>query len=364
MKIDAPDDDRLVARLLREIDRTTENPSSSGGHPDEEILALFALGELRGSERADLIRHLADCAACRQVASAVVSWPAISESRDKPRSARSLWKNKPRLAWVGLASAALVLIAVGMLIRFKESGRGGVTEGAVYAQAAGLLQRGQFDRVRAVVAEAAQRGIESDRLRLVDSQALRRIPATLALAYAGRLTDFGFELGGVVARGPAPDRSASQTEQALNVLVQSQSDDETIALNRGHAFLTLHRPREALTEFHTVAERSPNSTLASLGEGLAFFAIGDYPAAEKAFRTCLQLDSNQPAARINLAMALAEEGKIADALATWEEILAQPNALTDADRRAIQSEVEELRRAMERPSSPGSRQSGKKGQGE
>ena len=46
---DVTEPDRLAARVLREIDRAAEaEPPSSDRHPDEETLALFALGDLRG----------------------------------------------------------------------------------------------------------------------------------------------------------------------------------------------------------------------------------------------------------------------------------------------------------------------------
>jgi len=56
---DAPDHDRLVGRLMSAVDGAADGtPLSDDRHPDEETIALFALGELRGSERDDLVRHL------------------------------------------------------------------------------------------------------------------------------------------------------------------------------------------------------------------------------------------------------------------------------------------------------------------
>jgi tetratricopeptide (TPR) repeat protein len=174
---------------------------------------------------------------------------------------------------------------------------------------------------------------------------VRRIPALLALASAGRLTDFGFEIGGATARGASQGQSSRLAEQALKVLSRSDSNDDAVALNRGHAFLSLQQPREGLAEFQRVIDRSPNSPLAWLGQGLARYALNEYPAAEEAFRACLRLDPDLSAARINLAMTLAEEGKIDEALSSWEDILAHPNTLTAQDRQAIENEVAELRQA-------------------
>ena len=345
----ARDQDRLLSRLLREVDRADETEASATDrHPDEETLALFALGELRGPERDELVRHLVECALCRQVAGDVMSWSGIAEAAPRETlTPKRRWGLKRPATWVGLAAAASLLVAFSTLIRLeRRSTPGAATEAEAYTQANDLLKRGQFDEARTVVVEAARRGMESDRLRTIEAQALRRMPGMLALAYAGRLTDFDYEIGGVTARSATGGFGPGQAEAALNVLNQSHSADEAAALNRGHALLSLQRPREALADFRRVAERDPKSALARLGEGLACFALADYPAAEAAFRACLALDSNQSAARVNLAMTLAEEGKIDEALAAWEDVLARREGLSDEDRRAIQREIEELRAAQ------------------
>ena len=112
-------------------------------------------------------------------------------------------------------------------------------------------------------------------------------------------------------------------------------------LNRGHALLSLGQYREAQTEFEAIAARHPREPLAPLGAGLARFALADYPAAETAFRTCPQLDPDNAAARINLAMSLEEQEKFDEALATWEQLLSR--SLPDSDRQAILRQVEDLR---------------------
>ncbi len=350
--VSAPDP--LVTRLLREIDRAAEAETPpSDRHPDEETLALFALGELRGPPRDELVRHLSSCAVCRQTAGAIMSLPGMAEAAPSGRTRPGLaWASRKSMGWVGLAAAASLLVAL-TLVRLEMRGRSGAaTEAEAYAQAADLLGRGQFDEARAVVAESTRRGLDSDRLRSVEAQALRRMPGTVALAYAGRLTDFGFEIGGATARSAAPGPAASRAEEALKVLAPIGSDHETVRLNRGHAFLSLQRPREALAEFQRVARLYPGSALARLGEGLASYALADYPAAEEAFRSSLRLDPVHTAVRINLAMTLAEEGKVDEALAAWSEIMARPEGLTDADRRAIEHEIRDLREARAAVPSP------------
>jgi tetratricopeptide (TPR) repeat protein len=209
------------------------------------------------------------------------------------------------------------------------------------------LRSGDFAGARTVVAQAMDRGALSDRIKAIDAEAVRLIPAPLALAFAGRLTDFGFEIGGATARETNSGQSTGKAEEALKVLARSGSTDDTIALNRGHALLSIQQPREALVEFLKVVDRSPGSSLAWLGQGLARYALADYPAAEEAFRTSSRLDPELAAARVNLAMTLGEEGKIDEALAAWRDVLARPGAVSAQERQAIENEVEELRRARE-----------------
>ncbi len=358
MMAEVPGNDRLVTRLLGQIDRADgAEIQPFDRHPDEETLALFALGELREPERTALVRHLSECVACRHTAGALMTWTEIADSvsaqtLERPRTDRRL---RRLVGWISLAAAASVLLAVGLLIRFSDRGQIGpivTSESGVFARAEALIEKRQFDEARSVVAEASRRGITSDRLRALESQALRRIPTTLALAYAGRLTDFGFEIGGATARSAGSHPAADRAQQALKLLAGSGSDDAAVALNRGHALLTLQRPREALAEFRRVSDASSEAPLARLGEGLAQFASADYAAAERAFRACLRLDPNQSAARINLAMTLGEEGKIEEALAVWEQVRAHPRELSNEDRRAIQREVEELRAARQKTPLP------------
>jgi tetratricopeptide (TPR) repeat protein len=352
---DAPGQDRLVIRLLNQIESAVaaEAPALEH-HPDDEMLALFAQGELHGHDRDELVRHLSECAACRQTAAAVMTWTG-GESSEFARRTKpiKLWASRRRMAWAGVAAAASLLLAFATLFRLG-SGRPPVaaTEAEAYAQAADLLREGRFDTARTVVVDAARRGMESNRLRTIEAQALRQIPATLALAYAGCLTNFGFEIGGATARSATSAGSADKAEAALGILARSDPADDTAALNRGHALLSLGRPREALAEFQRVARRAPENAPARLGEGLASYALADYPAAELAFRSSLQLDANQTSARINLAMTLSEQGKIDQAVSAWNDVLAHSQGLSGDLRRAIQHQIDELQAARQPMQSP------------
>ena len=332
-------DDRLVHKLLLEADRALEAWPPEN-HPDAEALALFAAGALEGNERTALIRHLGNCVECRHVTSTILSLPEMASAGG--RSPFRVLTGRSWIVWGPLAAAASILLMVGVLVqlqgRWVARGR---AEGQTFAQANQLLQTGQFDQAQVVVADAARRGIESGRLRGIEAEAIRGIPNVLALAVAGRLSDFGFEIGGVTAREAPLKGTNDRARRAYELLARSPSDDVVIGLNRGHALLSLGQYREALTEFEAIAARHPREPLAPLGTGLAWFALADYPAAETAFRASLQVDPDNTAARMNLAMSLEEQGKYDEALTTWEQLLTR--SLPDSDRQAILRQVEELR---------------------
>lgn len=181
---------------------------------------MFATGELHGTECDELIRHLSECSACRQTAGAVMSWPEIAGSSTSDHvKPQAVWLRKRSIAWVGLAAAASLLLAFGTLLRWDIRVRPvATTEADVFAQAADLLERGQFDQRGAAVVDAAQRGIKSDRLCSIEAEAMRRIPGILALAQVGRLTDFGFEIGGATARGPSGGQSTGRAQECSTSL--------------------------------------------------------------------------------------------------------------------------------------------------
>ncbi len=337
-------DNRLLEPLLRS-DEDAAPPDGPSAHPDEELLALFAEGALDGTEHEQMVRHLSECAACRQIAGMVLRLPDTAVPVSRP--GRSAGFSRTWTAWAPLAAAAAVLLMVAGTAGYFEWRRNPVVaERRAYAQAESLLKTGDYQGARTVISEANDRGVRSDRLRSLEAQALRAIPAPIALAWAGRLSDLGYEIGGIVARGPAATERNDGARRAYELLKTAGVRDTTVLLNRGHALLSLGQPAEALTEFRAAADRAPREPLAWLGLGLAQYALDDYRAADQSFRECLKLDPRNAAASINLAMTLEEEGDSAAALRLWEQLLATP--LAEPDRAAIQREVEQLRQQKAR----------------
>src|SRR4051794_31525559 len=111
-------DERLIRPILHAADRDSQDQGSED-HPDEETLALFAQGMLTASERAGLVRHLADCLECRRTASLVLTLGesiATQERRWRSFSLHQGWRS-----WAPIAAAASILLAVGWLFLARDA---------------------------------------------------------------------------------------------------------------------------------------------------------------------------------------------------------------------------------------------------
>ena len=74
------------------------------------------------------------------------------------------------------------------------------------------------------------------------------------------------------------------------------------------------RPDAAAVAWRTALRNWPGDTVALFGLANALFAMQDFAAAEAAYRDLLRHDAGAVAARNNLALALAEQGRYDDAL--------------------------------------------------
>lgn len=93
------------------------------------------------------------------------------------------------------------------------------------------------------------------------------------------------------------------------------------------------RNDEAAAAWHTALQAWPNNPVALFGLGNTLLAAGDNVSAEGYFRAMLESDPVSPAARNNLAMALARQGR-------YEEALRQiATALKDNSDPALENEL-------------------------
>lgn len=324
-----PLDERLLARILQAGSPRT-GPLPVSEHVDEESLALFAEGGLTSHEREELLRHFDVCPDCRHTAALLLTdSPPVVQMQPMATHQRG---RSIRVAW---SVAAALLVAVTIFVLRPPKGADGVAARQTYDSAARLLATSDFDQVETVLATAKRRGAWSPALSSLEAQVIRRMPSPLALALAGRLTDFGYDVGGVVPRN-LPDDPEGRLKSAQSVLADAGSDDVRVLLNRGHVLLSLREADKARREFEAAVKLGPNA-LAWLGLGLANFMLEDFAAAEQAFRQCLQIDGRQIAAKFNLALTLEEAGQPELALEVWKSL--QSDELSAEDRAKVEQAI-------------------------
>jgi hypothetical protein len=90
----------------------------AGEHPDAGLLTAFAENSLLKREREQVLEHLSQCAACREVVSLALPEvePPIAAATPA-RTARLRW---PLLRWAALASAAAV-VAIAVFVSFEPN---------------------------------------------------------------------------------------------------------------------------------------------------------------------------------------------------------------------------------------------------
>ncbi|HEY0372574.1 MAG TPA: zf-HC2 domain-containing protein, partial [Thermoanaerobaculia bacterium] len=80
--------------------------------PDEETLAAFIDGRLKGEARQRVVEHMANCADCRDIA------VAANEYQPLPADVSHMPARSPMLKWsVVAAIAAVVVLAFGTMLR-------------------------------------------------------------------------------------------------------------------------------------------------------------------------------------------------------------------------------------------------------
>src|SRR5712692_3430949 len=97
--------------------------AKAGVHPEPDLLAAFAEKSLGGSERLQVLEHLAQCADCREVVS--LAMPELEPaSTVSAGPARAPWLPWPVLRWGALAACVVVVGAAVTLRHQKREGVG------------------------------------------------------------------------------------------------------------------------------------------------------------------------------------------------------------------------------------------------
>jgi hypothetical protein len=335
----------VLKRLLTAVDADSLPAEST--HLDDETLALFAEGVLASAERDAAVEHLAVCADCRRVSSLLLSHldePDVKVTLTRPGA----WISPPMMAW---ATAAMLLVAaVGVYFSRRSPSRSG--EGPASQVASG----GSIPTTRKDGAQPPEKTRDERLATTAPKQPASRPPNrppietltdggspgkadnlanAIALASAGRLTDYGYGLegGGFRTREWSPAQVKS-----LESLPEGQ--DLTSLLNRGQLFLKFNHAKRATESFADATERFPQSSLAWLGLGLAHYVDNDLAAAAKDFRMALELDPKGQAARFNLAMTLETQHDRDGALQVWKALLQEQ--LMAADRENVRQRIKAL----------------------
>lgn len=332
--------------LLRSILKQTDSGSAAdvSAHLDDDTLALFAERALSSPQQSIANEHLATCAECRKLVTcmladeavasnsttAVRSVPLLAPSNVSPPS-----KTRSMSGMFATIAAATILLAVSLWFAAPtDQNLNARRAQRKYRQAEQLLAQADFDGARSVLSAARQQGVRSDFLISLESQAIRHLPGTLALASAGRLTDFGYDVDGTVARGSTPRTGLNDARQLLDTV---RSEETEVLLNRGHVALSAGEAVSAIPDFQVVTNRDPENIWGWLGLGLAQFVERDLTAAETAFRRCLEIDPQSITAHINLAMTLQEQDRVEEATRIWQSLLDSPliESLSEKDRALV-----------------------------
>jgi hypothetical protein len=114
--------ERLRAKSAASSGAPPGLPSFQGAeHPDANLLAAFAEKTLSARERGEVLAHLAQCAACREVVTLTVP-EEVEEAEPARVAARRGWNVWPALRW-GALVAALGVVAIVVVVHEYPSRR-------------------------------------------------------------------------------------------------------------------------------------------------------------------------------------------------------------------------------------------------
>jgi tetratricopeptide (TPR) repeat protein len=311
------------------------------------------------------VEHLAACSRCRHDLAVLLRSGALTAPVAGQQAAAG-----PRLGWrrhglrMGLAlaaAAALVLVAITLWQRPKPPGLTGpeaalaqveedvrqdrsatalerverllaedltapqrqralaLLEEAGHASARKELEAGHFEEVRRLGQYLTSQGAGSARLRNLELQAERAMPAELALASVGELLQYGYEMDGLAPRKGLPDLD-DKTERIQRLWEQALQEHPTNALlrlNFGQFLLTLADAAAAREQFARALELGGVEAQARLGLGLIDFEDREPAKALEQFEAALKVSPSNLAAVVNAAICLEQLKRRDEARRYW-----------------------------------------------
>jgi len=283
------------------------------------------------------------------------------------------------LLWlaIGLLTAGALLGLLWPLLRSAEPPAPVEGDAAVYRDQLNELKRDlereliQPDAAAAARIEIERRllatGASSSPLRRQAANTRRQLVLALALLVAAGAPILYLELGwpglpdqpltrmpaappaAIGADAPPPSAGLQPLADAVKLLaakLDANPSDAAGWAQLGDLYLSLQRFEEAATALEQAIQQGadPKLTQSRYGEALTQLADGQVtPDAAIALRKGLAADPADPRSRFYLALAEAEAGRIDEAVAAWNQLLA--DAPADADWRAL---VEQTIAAAER----------------
>ncbi|MGX9576192.1 c-type cytochrome biogenesis protein CcmI [Mesorhizobium sp. f-mel] len=204
--------------------------------------------------------------------------------------------------------------------------------------ARGLIQPAEAEEARA---EIARRILRLDNADPADKAAARQPSMAIRLVATAAVLAVPLVSWGLYSQLGSPDLPSQPLSERLAKNPADSSVDELVARAESHlaanpsdgrgwdvlapVYLRMQRFSDAVTAYRNAIRLDGDSAArqAGLGEAIASAAGGIVSAdAQAAFEAALKLDPANPKASFYLAMGMAQEGRIEEATAAWQKMLA------------------------------------------
>ena len=137
-----------------------------------------------------------------------------------------------------------------------------------------------------------------------------------------RLKPDDIETAVLLGRNLRYSGSANKAADVFSELSKSNPDNTTIKLEHAKALIALGEFGAALPLLNSVIISDGNNWQAFSALGITYDSLGNYKMAEKSFSTALSVSPNNPVVMNNMAMSLAQAGRIKEAISTLEKAAA------------------------------------------
>lgn len=129
-------------------------------------------------------------------------------------------------------------------------------------------------------------------------------------------------------------------KQAINCCEENNLDSVEIRLNLGNALLKLHKPEEAIVQYHRAINIDRRATGAYLNLSRAFIEKADWPAALESLKQAAKLGNDTPQLSYYRVKALVGAGLKAEASVELDLLLKRLN--DGPQKNLIKKEFESL----------------------